>query len=1640
MENAQMEGEADDVALTPPYSGREPVGKSALPVAQRVRTVRLTTRVHPELLVPYLYGERGGRSINGIVRSTGCTIDYCALSPDEAERSPETLKYVMNFLVSAASSERLEDATRQLRTLVERLQVHLQKKPRIARTEVDDVRFYEPGRRGRTSPSAKREAAPEDRRTDEDAWAQRMYFGGQRGRRYVDVDADEKIEFGRSGRPAEAVAADAAYRQRSDPPVHFVARRRVRRYPEHPRWTPRNYPAHPRGEVGYTMYAADAGNEQTQRISRPRARHIYQGPSSHFTQTEFSPYEYDDGDENDAEFDGYDGAVDLTSENAGANNQAEFVDVSEQHQPVHHPRRSLKRPFGKMRSDGPPPPPIYRQRMPYIYDYTYEDEDDEWMTEDEEMAVAYGYQPQYRHMEVPVVHRRRRLNSVSSQQWSSPVGRMYKRRRIPREELELEVSEEPFFESRGREHITPPPGADVRTALLDQLDEAAERATADTFPGREDDDTETERVLMEDNSTVANISESHSDNIAHHDKHGESSPVNESIPASNTDEVLTEPNVNLAANTSTIAPTTEQEIANPNDDLLGSADDKPHPDAEIKQGASIERIAQREVVPLTPGLTMQEKTGCTSPQRPTASTSSPPRKSPRCPLGEEESRIASPPHSVASDESRDIVRGGDSVMDCSALRGATTSVTEENNAKPTQPPVLLTSVEAGAQRSTVANDLHPVALITQAGSPVENIVTDTVRINNRVIASLERMNKEETAFEVAKTSLTAQEDKFRRLGISSKHHHRLEVLCGIMYELQCQIGSLSCGLSQERKQQLLDKLDSYLEMMLAESEQTLEEKVDAMQDGLKRLLTVDRLDIEEPVPKRGAMLATSTIAAATKPFTPQTPAGENPDKVDEATHMNCEDDDWFEETAPIDPASESEEQDNFVAHISPKKSNLKFEGDFLAVKLEQGASLSWPRELPPFVWSLLARVISSDPQSYVMRVTHKRLMDEIAKGDPYYYLHPTEMSDDTAVPLRSQLCEFGCRGASALKWERKLVSQISSRMKSFDNVAYSLARSSGGKEVLNRKKMNSIIRKLHLVAMQLHSLVSHLYCVKGQSTCKEVDSLPIALNNSHFERKMGVYKSRLKLVVPHKYQQQQQQSPQQQLASTSEPAEELLRDTYEFFPELLLCVDIWGYNYREGRAKRHNSKSVLGEKYSGSGAASEGALYPLGFFRDVENLAFDFEHDSNGLLRCICDELLNIVCLWNDFKWTDNLEAVALERVVSFETDVTASIIKILDLYAHHLQALWAVRLLDEPEQLRSVHFTQFNAYYSDRSQGSLNPTAVSQSRLSKTNGPNANVNTVDQLVANEIVEQRLAEEYWNRKVTALSTHNPDDDAMEGDGANPKPSQLLSTEAICSWDHETLVSCLLRWSDVYAMRSEVNALSAVTNHMLKHEVQQYRHANRGGNIESGGTGVGSVMVDTASRQLLAAVSRAQMLSRDALVGAEKLALHSASNQLPDERKHPCEETELAGEASGVNQPEGASNSDFSQEVSLDQANTSTSSGAEVSHEQADEVAASEPELASQTVGQPDVLSSACSNVAALQETNFETGTASDQPELRDLIQLLAVTKQDMQELCGHRPRSARMREKVQTQSLQLARQTVEIFRNIKNMYGSQQRR
>ncbi|CAI5700382.1 unnamed protein product [Peronospora effusa] len=256
-----------------------------------------------------------------------------------------------------------------------------------------------------------------------------------------------------------------------------------------------------------------------------------------------------------------------------------------------------------------------------------------------------------------------------------------------------------------------------------------------------------------------------------------------------------------------------------------------------------------------------------------------------------------------------------------------------------------------------------------------------------------------------------------------------------LLHLQWHVGSPSCGLNESRKQELLGKLDTYLEAILIRKEQTLQERADALQAGLEHFLAVDIPIVDNQVAeKKTEAVKLNSISNGNNMPLIQTDMHD--DRPGDGNDRVWEDDDWFEEGAFDDPASESDEQEDVVAQVSSEKSNLKLGGDFLAVKMEEEASLRWPRELPPFLWSLLERVISSDPQSYVMRVTLKRLLDEIAKGDPYYYLHPTNgvyrmrmYTSRVAARRPRQAVNSDCRGASALKWERKLVSQISSRMK-----------------------------------------------------------------------------------------------------------------------------------------------------------------------------------------------------------------------------------------------------------------------------------------------------------------------------------------------------------------------------------------------------------------------------------------------------------------------------------------------------------------------------------------------------------------------------------------------------------------------------------
>ncbi|KAJ0395294.1 hypothetical protein P43SY_001162 [Pythium insidiosum] len=94
---------------------------------QRVRCLNVKTTVLPDLLVPYLYGDRQNR-IGNIMERTGSTIDYCPLSPDEQAQSPPNMTYTMSFLVSAESATQLDSACKMLRSLVERLQLHVQQK------------------------------------------------------------------------------------------------------------------------------------------------------------------------------------------------------------------------------------------------------------------------------------------------------------------------------------------------------------------------------------------------------------------------------------------------------------------------------------------------------------------------------------------------------------------------------------------------------------------------------------------------------------------------------------------------------------------------------------------------------------------------------------------------------------------------------------------------------------------------------------------------------------------------------------------------------------------------------------------------------------------------------------------------------------------------------------------------------------------------------------------------------------------------------------------------------------------------------------------------------------------------------------------------------------------------------------------------------------------------------------------------------------------------------------------------------------------------------------------------------------------------------------------------------------------------
>ncbi|DAZ93982.1 TPA: hypothetical protein N0F65_005493 [Lagenidium giganteum] len=712
---------------------------------------------------------------------------------------------------------------------------------------------------------------------------------------------------------------------------------------------------------------------------------------------------------------------------------------------------------------------------------------------------------------------------------------------------------------------------------------------------------------------------------------------------------------------------------------------------------------------------------------------------------------------------------------------------------------------------------------------------------------------------------------------------QLHALCTAMTDLQFAVVA-SKEFSATEKREVLSTLDQLLDVF--SSNVGAQEKILQLSAGLERVLS---------------------LALIQESFMAQRPKLEQMDD------------------AHTDPHDEIP-----VPQLDSEDAEEKFQESRSTIKVEprQPSMTKDPQgRIPSFVKEFLQQFEAKEDSSAVMRSLHKRLVSELIKSDPYYYVG-FKKQQSLGLPT----CDFGCRGASAIKWERKLVSQISSRMKWFDSIAYTLAKGTGGKELLNRKKMNSTIRKLHLVALQVHCLVSHLYCMRGRGVCREMDSLQVALNNSYYEKRMNAYKARLKLVL----------HPQQ---TGSHSLEELVRDTLEFLPELLLFVDVWGYEYREETKVKKFSVKL-----------------PLSFFRSVENATFDYDQDSNKVLQGICDELLNLLYLWNDFKWGESLEVLTLERIVVFERHVKTSILKILDAHASHLVSLWANRLMEEPEQLQRVRLTQPKVYYPEsfRTDASCNAPVT----LNKVDGKSdAEESSED--------EDALAAEFW---ATA------DGNTFRSLAETFESRQKTCLKNIAEWDEESVNTNLMKWSEVVDKRLHLRELAAAASQLMR---------SKQPDTTGGGTPVPEA--SNATPELLALASKTQFVTKEAADVAEKIALHTAAHQLNIERKDANPMNTAASFGSMEDE-------DFDDPESLSEAPGATESPSNDTTRMDDKFAASEEQPS------PHMI-----------------------PEL---VGILSSTKREVDEILNQRIRSARVRVKLQSQSLLLARQTLDLLHNL----------
>lgn len=870
--------------------------------------------------------------------------------------------------------------------------------------------------------------------------------------------------------------------------------------------------------------------------------------------------------------------------------------------------------------------------------------------------------------------------------------------------------------------------------------------------------------------------------------------------------------------------------------------------------------------------------------------------------------------------------------------------------------VMLTEPEpsisiAAEDASATARDAE-VATAELAPDPVADVVPRRsnwrIRANESLITALRRDTTVESERLETQSEAASQRAKCLALEERSKLLAQLEELVSVVYDLQCRVVSSNCPLDISARREMLDVLDNAMQAS-ARPEKTTAEKLALVREGLENALS--RCDLESLVPATPSPHAEEPPAEAEqaapqlRPRSPVAATDDNP--AFEGNHWNTHDNGWFEDsddnhfgTELLDHKDTADATATAVEkEATPADKNSPKHGESLVLKKKEESALA-PSAASSYASNLFIEVASCSPSSFVMKGMQKRLFGEIERANAYYYLHPVKPFEANRVRPQT-LCDFGCGGGSAPAWVQKVISQITSRMKWFDEITYSLARArSGGVDAssdrLNRKKMNSTIRKLHLMAIQLHCVVSHLYCLRGRSECKENDSLPAALNSSYFEKRMIAYKSRLKLD-----------------ADLHGTPDELLRDTFEFFPEFLFCIEMWGYDYREG-IESSNSASKL--------RVSSKAL-PLSFFERVEPSVFDYESDRNGLLQTVCEELLTIVCLWNDFVWGDNLKTLPVERIASFESDIKKSTAKILQAYAFHLMGAWAIRLMDNPDELRGLRFTQQNAYYAESTKmRGFTSSTIPKIKVTSTSSDKSDKGDDD--------ERSIANSYWQHKTEVGVLEVPDQNFRVH---SPSP---LSVEAIEKWSKETVADHLVKWSRVFQMRCELETCGIVVSNLLQSSNQGRASGDRN-------------KVDAS--ELLQLFEQAQVVGTDAAGICEMMALHFASFQL---RQEPRPVT------AGVSVPEAVP-----EDVT---ATTSTSSSSSAAAEEASK------EMPA----------------AADEGASSSSADGLDQQDVKDLIQILASIRKEIEEIFCARTRSGRMRDKLQSQSVQLAQQTIDLLQTI----------